>query len=384
MNLLASDFVLSKDMIKPRYIMKKWIPRLFAALFILMFFYFLMACGKKKAELKLVAVARGDIQEKALAVGTLEPDKETKVKSTIPGIVSEVLFKVGDSVKAGAPLFKISPNPTPLEYVEARRSMEVAEVNLKKLKVDWERRMELFKTSLVSKSELDATESAFQEANLLYKIAAERLQLLEKGRISMANREIDSIIKSPAGGVILSQDVFLGDPVVPLTNYQPGTELCSLADMDSIRFKGTVDEIDVGKIVTGMPAEITIGALPDAKISGEVIRIYPKAKKEGNATLFDIEISLTKDPGVLLRAGFSATASIRIRERQQVPILPERLVIFEKGKRFVEVPESQEKGEQKTRRVEIQTGLSDGLNIEILSGLKEGEKVVEKPPREIK
>lgn len=364
--------------------MKKWIPRLFAALFILMFFYFLMACGKKKAELKLVAVARGDIQEKALAVGTLEPDKETKVKSTIPGIVSEVLFKVGDSVKADAPLFKISPNPTPLEYVEARRSMEVAEVNLKKLKVDWERRMELFKTSLVSKSELDATESAFQEANLLYKIAAERLQLLEKGRISMANREIDSIIKSPAGGVILSQDVFLGDPVVPLTNYQPGTELCSLADMDSIRFKGTVDEIDVGKIVTGMPAEITIGALPDAKISGEVIRIYPKAKKEGNATLFDIEISLTKDPGVLLRAGFSATASIRIRERQQVPILPERLVIFEKGKRFVEVPESQEKGEQKTRRVEIQTGLSDGLNIEILSGLKEGEKVVEKPPREIK
>ena len=364
--------------------MKKWILRVVACLFIAVFFYFLLACGKKKETLKLVAVTRGDIVEKALAVGTIEPEKETKVKSTIPGIVSEVLFKVGDSVNVGAPLFNISPNPTPLEYVEARRSMEVAEVIMNKLKADWERQLQLFKGSLVSKSEMDATESVFQEATLRYKIAAERLELLEKGRISMANREIDSIVKSPATGVILSQSVFLGDPVVPLTNYQPGTELCSLADMDSLRFMGTVDEIDVGKIVAGMPAEITIGALPDARLPGKVIRIYPKAKKEGNATLFDIEISITKDPGIVLRAGFSATASIRIRDRKQVLMLPERLVIFEDGKRFVEVPQTQAQGEQKTRRVEVQTGLSDGLNIEIVSGLKEGERVVEKPPREIK
>jgi HlyD family secretion protein len=361
--------------------MKKWILRVFALLFILMFFYFLMACGKKKETTKLVAVTRGDIQEKALAVGTIEPEKETKVKSTIPGIVAEVLFKVGDAVKAGAPLFKILPNPTPLEYVESRRSMEVAEVTMKKLKADWERQMELFKKSLISKSDMDAVESSFQETNLRYKIAMERLELLEKGRISMSNREIDSIIKAPAGGIILSQSVFLGDPVVPLTNYQPGTELCSLADMESLRFKGTVDEIDVGKITAGMDAEIQIGALPDTLIAGQVTRIYPKAKKEGNATLFDIEIAISRASGTTLRAGFSATASIRIRERKQVLMLPERLILFENGKRFVEVPEGQ--GEQ-TKKIEVQTGLSDGLNIEILSGVKEGDKVVERPPREIK
>ena len=361
--------------------MKKWILRGLAALFILIFFYFFMACGQKKETLKLVAVSRGDIQEKALAVGTIEPEKETVVKSTIPGIVSEVLFKVGDSVKAGAPHFKISPNPTPLEYVEARRSMEVAELTMKKLKADWERQMEMFKQSLISKSEMDAFENSFQEASLRYKSAGERLELLEKGRISMSNREINSIIKSPATGIILSQSVFLGDPVVPLTNYQPGTELCSLADMASLRFKGTVDEIDVGKIITGMEAEIQIGALPDTKISGRVTLIYPKAKKEGNATLFDIEISISQAAGTTLRAGFSATASIRIRERKQVLILPERLVIFENGKRFVEIPQG---GGQQTKKVEVQTGLSDGLNIEILSGVKEGDKVVERPPREIK
>jgi HlyD family secretion protein len=368
-------------LIESRYAMKKWILRGIAALFILMFFYFLLACGKKKETTKLVAVTRGDIQEKALAVGTIEPERETKVKSIIPGIVSEVHFKVGDSVKAGAPLFKISPNPTPLEYVEARRSMEVAEVTMKKLKADWERQLEMFKRSLISQSDMEAVESSFQEANLRYKIAMDRLELLEKGRISMSNVEINSIIKSPADGIILSQSVFQGDPVVPLTNYQPGTELCSLADMQSLRFKGTVDEIDVGKIVSGMEAEIQIGALPDAKISGQVARIYPKAKKEGNATLFDIEISISNPAGATLRAGFSATASIRIRDRKQVLMLPERLVIFENGKRFVEVPEGQS---EKTKKVEVQTGLSDGLNIEILSGVKEGDKVVERPPREIK
>jgi HlyD family secretion protein len=231
---------------------------------------------------------------------------------------------------------------------------------------------------------MEAAESSYQEANLRYKITADRLELMEKGRISMSNVEINSLIKAPATGIILSQNVFQGDPVVPLTNYQPGTELCSLADMDSLRFKGTVDEIDVGKLVTGMDVEIQIGALPDAKIVGRVARIYPKAKKEGNATLFDIEISISKTDGLTLRAGFSATASIRIRERKQVLVLPERLVIFENGKRFVEIPESAGGEAEKTKKVEIQTGLSDGLNIEILSGVKEGDKVVERPPREIK
>ena len=364
--------------------MKKWIFRGMSLVLLLTFFYFLFACGKKIEEMKLVTAIRGDIREKALAVGTIEPEKEIKVKSIIPGIVAEVLFKVGDAVKLGAPLFKISPNPTPLEYVEARRSMELAEVTLQKLKNDWTRQLELYKGNLISRSEMDAAEGSYRETELRYRTAAERLELLEKGRIRMSNRDIDSMLRSPITGIVLSQSVFQGDPVVPLTNFQPGTELCSLADMASLLFKGTVDEIDVGKIVEGMEAEIQIGALPDTKIPGRVDRIFPKAKKEGNATLFDIWIVIKETAGVTLRAGFSATASIQIRERLQIVLIPERLVVFEDGKRFVEVPDSASKGEQKTRRIEIQTGLSDGLNIEVLSGLKEGDKVVEKPPREIK
>ncbi len=359
--------------------MKKWIFRGLSLVLLAVFFYFLFACGQKKAELKLVAASRGDIQEKALAVGTIEPEKEIKVKSTIPGIVAEVLFKVGDPVKAGAPLFKISPNPTPLEYVESRRAMELAEVTMLKIKGDWTRQLELYKGNLVSKSDMDAIEGAYREAELRYRTSAERFELLEKGRIRMANRDINSFINSPIGGIILSQSVFQGDPVVPLTNYQPGTELCSLADMGSLLFKGTVDEIDVGKIADGMPAEIQIGALPEARIPGLVDRIFPKAKKEGNATLFDIWILIDDASGATLRAGFSATASIRIRESRGVVLIPERLVLFEGGRKLVEVPEG-----EAAKKVEIKTGLSDGLHIEILEGLKEGDKVVERPPREIR
>lgn len=359
--------------------MKKWLWRILAVIFIGLFVVLLLSGKKEKETLKQVKVTRGTISEMALAVGTIEPEKEIKVKSTIPGIVSEVLFKVGDRMEAGKTLFKISPNPTPVEYVEARRNIEVAQVTLNKLQTDRGRNLKLFKEALISQSEMDVIETAYSEASLKYKIAIEKLELMEKGRIRMANRVIDSTVKSPIVGTVLSQSVFQGDPVVPLTNFQPGTELCSLADMGKLLFKGTVDEIDVGKIQIRMAADIQIGALPDSRILGQVERIYPKAKKEGNATLFDIEILISDTAGQQLRAGYSATATITVRAKEDILILPERLVLFENGKKFVEV----KKGE-KIEKKEVQTGLSDGLNIEISSGLAEDEMVVERPPREIK
>lgn len=359
--------------------MKKWIWRIAGVGFVGLFIFLLVSGRKVEAPLNEVKVVRGTIAERALAVGTIEPDKEIKVKSTIPGIVAEVMFKVGDQVKAGDALFKISPNPTPVEYVEARRAIEVAQVTLDKLQTDRERTLQLFRSAMVSKAEMDAVESSFAEASLRHKIALERFELMEKGRIRLSNRDIDSIVKSPIAGMVLSQSAFEGDPIVPLTNYQPGTEMCSLADMGYLLFKGTVDEIDVGKIRIGEDAAIQIGALPDSKILGRVERIYPKAKKDGNATLFDIEILVVDAGGQQLRAGYSATATITVREARDILTLPERLVLFEGGKRFVEV----RKGELVEKK-EVQTGLSDGLAIEITSGLAEGEAVVERPPREIK
>jgi HlyD family secretion protein len=341
--------------------------------------YVLLSGQKKKGDdLKFVPAKRGDIAERALAVGTLEPEQEIKVKSTISGIVSEVLFKVGDTIAKDSPLFKILPNPTPLEYVETRRNMEVAEVTLSRILNERDRNEKLYQSELISKSEMDNLESEYNEAVLRHRVAKERFELLEKGRIQISNRNIDSTIKAPISGVMLSLSAHQGDPVVPLTNYQPGTDLCSMADMKSILFKGTVDEIDVGKIMPGMTAEIQIGAMAENKIHGTLERIFPKAKKEGNATLFDVEIALGEAPGIILRAGYSATAYVTVQEHKDVLIIPERLVLSDGQKRALEI-----KVNEIIRRVEVKTGLSDGLNIEILEGLKEGDLVVERPPREI-
>ncbi len=342
-------------------------------------FFLLRGEDSEKAELKTVKATIGTIAEKALAVGTIEPDNEIRVKSTISGIITEIYFKVGDKIEKGEPLFKVSPNPTPLEYAEKKRNVEMAEVVMHREGKIRDRKLELFKANLIPKSEMDKVNSTYDEATLKYKMAKEKFQLMEKGRIKVANRQINSIIKSPISGVVLSQTVFEGDPVVPLTNFQPGTELCSMADMRHILFKGTVDEIDVGKIRVGMNCDIQIGALPEAKIKGELQRISPKAKKDGNATLFDIEVIIKDMGGVNLRAGYSATSYVKIKESKDVVVVPERLVKFEKDKAYVEISRN-----GTVSKIEVKTGLSDSMNIEIKKGVKVGALIVERPPREIK
>jgi HlyD family secretion protein len=194
---------------------------------------------------------------------------------------------------------------------------------------------------------------------------------------------MESIIRAPADGIVLQRLVNPGDPVVPLTSYQEGTELAVLADMRDLIFKGTVDEIDVGKLRVGFPARLKIGALPEATVTGILTRIAPKAIERDNAKLFEVEIELDPDNGIVLRAGYSANADLIIREKKNILLIPERLVLFEDdgARTFVELPPDSPEAEP--RKVEIRTGLSDGLNIEIVDGLKEGDEIVQRPPRDV-
>jgi len=191
---------------------------------------------------------------------------------------------------------------------------------------------------------------------------------------------VESVIRAPIDGTVLELLVHEGDPVVPLTSYQAGTALTTLADMSTLLFKGTVDEIDVGKLKEGMPARIKVGALPDAKVDGRVYKISPKSKTAEGATLFDVEITLLPAPGVVLRSGYSANADIVVREKENVLLIPERLVTFADGKSTVEIPGV---GEGEAVKREIKVGLSDGINVEVADGLKEKESVVERPPKKI-
>jgi HlyD family secretion protein len=338
--------------------------------------------GKKNANgLKEVEVSTGSIVEKAVAVGQIQPRQKFSVKSKISGIVRRALVQIGDTVKAGDPLFEIAPDPTPLEVTEVDRQVDSAAASFKRAESDYRRSLELSRTGVTPRSDADQKREAFELARVAMTKAEQNRDLTRKGRLTVSGTE--SIIRAPAAGTILTRAVNPGDPIVPLTSYQPGTEMATVADMSDLIFKGTVDEIDVGKLSVGMTTRIKVGALPTDIVTGRVSRIAPQAQQKEGATLFDVEIELEANQKITLRAGYSANADVIIREKKDVLTIPERLVTFEDGgkKATVELPGATPKAEPK--KVEIKTGISDGLNVEVLSGLKKGDKVVERPPKEI-
>jgi HlyD family secretion protein len=344
--------------------------------------YALSRNGKKGNDgPKLVDVTTGSIVEKAVAVGQIQPRQKFQVKSKISGIVRRALVQVGDTVQAGTPLFEIGPDPTPLEVTEVDRQVDSSNASFRRAETEYKRAQELSRSGVLPKSDLDQKKEAYELARVALTRAEQNRDLTRNGRLTLLGTE--SIIRAPAAGTILTRAVNPGDPIVPLTSYQPGTEMATVADMRDLIFKGTVDEIDVGKLSVGMQTRIKVGALPTDVVTGRVSRIAPQAQQKEGATLFDVEVELDPSAKITLRAGYSANADVIIREKKDVLVIPERLVTFEDGgkKATVELGGGDPKAPGKN--VEIKTGISDGLNVEVISGLKKGDHVVERPPKEI-
>lgn len=328
---------------------------------------------------RTVTVERGTIEAKALAIGTVQPETEITVKSQVAGVVQRIFAEEGSYVEAGGSLLELRPEPTPLELVEARRALEMREIAVETLRRELERVGRMAEMQVSTPQDRDRAERAYQEAALERATARDRLELLETGRVSSAGTTVQSVVRAPVSGYLLQRLVEVGDPVVPLSSFQEGTILLTMADMDRLVFRGTVDEIDVGRLREGMPVAISVGALPGVEVTGTLIRISLKARTQETATVFPVEIALDLTEGVRLRAGFSANADILLEQREDVLVLPERVIHFEGDTAWVEVP-----GPNGTRvRRDIRTGLSDAIHIQVLEGLEEGEAVLEKPLRTV-
>jgi HlyD family secretion protein len=342
--------------------------------------YFIFAgSGSSDAALPSVKVSRATIVDKALAVGTIEPENEISVKSKVSGVVKHIFADAGSYVRAGMPLLEVRPDPTPLELAEAKRQLQMREVDMVNLDKERVRQESMVAKQLISNKEYEEFQRRYQENALQVKLARERLALLESGRVMIENTQIESIIKAPIDGFVLRKMVEVGDPVTPLTSYQEGTVLMKMANMERLVFKGTVDEIDVGKLKEGMEAELKIGALPADKIVGTLSKISLKAEKKENATVFPIEVLIPVAKNATLRAGYSANASVIIQKKDSVLTIPERVVTFRNDSAFVNFALAAGKGEDRF----IKTGLSDAINIEVMSGLAEGDSVREKPQKQI-
>lgn len=343
---------------------------------------FIILGGSKSSDDKAlphIKVVKGNLVDKALAVGTIEPENEISIKSKVSGAVARIYADAGTYVKAGQPLLEVRPEPTPLELAEAKRGVELAQVELDNMTKQRSRQESLIKKALISTKEYEDFQRSYEESELRLNIAKEKLALLESGKVKIGGTNIESTIKAPIDGFVLSKTVEVGDPVTPLTSYQEGTVLMKLANMDQLVFKGNVDEIDVGKLKEGMEVEIKVGALPTDKVKGVLRKISLKAEKKENATVFPIEVMIPKGTKVTLRAGYSANASVIIQKKDSVLVIPERTVTFRNDSAFVKVALGPDKEEERA----IKTGLSDAINLEVINGLREGEEVVEKPIKKI-
>lgn len=325
--------------------------------------------GQAAETVPTVTVRRGEIVDKALAVGTIEPRVEISIKSQVAGVVRQLFVEAGDYVEAGTPLLEIQPNPTPQELIDAERRIQLRQLEEDNLRRTFERQQQLFARQLISEQEYEQARQAYEEAQLRLQMAREQLALLREGRVRTESGQVETVVRAPISGYILEKMIEVGDPVVPLTSYQEGTVLMTMADMNNLVFRGTVDEIDVGRLQEGMTAQIKIGALPQAQITGRLSKIWLKARKEENTTVFPVEIEIIKavmqdprDPEasprpLVLRAGYSANAEIIIEKRENVLLIPERVITYSGD--TVRVTVVLPDGTTETRV--IQTGLSDAL-----------------------
>lgn len=324
-----------------------------------------------RADAPTLAVARGTIVRRAIASGQVDPVQETQVNTQLAGFVRTLHTKLGQKVAAGEPLAEVWPALTEQDVLRAERGLQQAIEGEQAANEfhEGEHLLASVTRLLQGQKNLDRMQQSAQRSR---RSAEESLRLLREGKVEIDGRLIDFVVRAPVAGHVL-QLVRQGDPITPASSYGLGTVLAVIGDLDRPVFRGTVDEIDVGRLRTGMAARVTLGALPGVTLTGTVIELGLRARRQDNAALFDVRIQLEPQAGVLLRAGYSAVAEVEVARAENVLQLPERCLVHRAGGAFVTVRLADGRREERA----VQLGLGDGLHVEILDGLREGDVVAE-------
>ncbi|MCL5260753.1 MAG: efflux RND transporter periplasmic adaptor subunit [Gammaproteobacteria bacterium] len=362
--------------------------------FILVVGYFVFRPHSKVDNTPLVAVEKGSITEVAEAVGYIKPYHSSTIKSQINGVVEEMYHDEGEYVKKDTPLIKIKPAPDPADYASIYQDLADAISKEKSASIDLKRYKQALKDHIITKNytEYILAEKEFSSARIKRILSQQKLALLDKGETTVGKKIIANIVNSPIDGYLLSRNVDIGDPVISLSSAQAATALFSIANMNDLMFEGVVDEMDAAKITLGMLAKIRVGSLPNQEILGTISRIALQSEKENAAQGANTSSSSTNSPfnvgfkiqatklqfpkNIVLRSGYSATADVKIKTVDNVLFLPMRVIQFKDEKPYVLLPTKKDKT---PKHQPVELGISDGVKIEIKSGLKVGDKVIDKP-----
>ncbi|MDD7318090.1 MAG: efflux RND transporter periplasmic adaptor subunit [Prevotella sp.] len=315
-----------------------------------------------------------NISKTTVITGKIEPRNEINVKPQISGIITEIYKEAGDMVTAGEVIAKVKVIPDMSQLSSAQSRLSLANVNLKQAQTDYEREKTLYDKGLVSADEYDKVHQALKQAQEEKKAANDALQVVRDG-VSASNASASStLIRSTISGVILDIPVKVGNSVILSNAFNDGTTIASVADMRDLIFRGNIDETEVGQLHDGMVMKITIGAMQDLRFDARLEYISPKAIENNGANQFEVKAAVSVPSDSKLRSGYSANAEIELQSAKGVLAIPESAIEFEGSETYVYVVKGE--GENKSfERRKVVTGLSNGVNIEIRSGLKKTDKV---------
>ena len=315
-----------------------------------------------------------DIQKTTIITGKIEPRNEVNVKPQISGIIAELLKEPGQFVQKGEVIAKVKVIPDMGQLSSAEMRVRLADINLKQAQVDFQREENLYNQKLVSADEYDKSKQALDQAKHEKLAAEDALEVVRDG-VSKSNASASStLIRSTISGVILDIPVKVGNSVILSNTFNDGTTIATVANMNDLIFRGNIDETEVGQLVGGMPMKITIGALQDLKFDASLEYISPKAVESNGANQFEIKAAVKLAEGGKIRSGYSANAEIVLSKADKVLCIPESAIEFSGDSTFVYVIKGE--GKDKTYdRTYVETGLSDGVNIEIKKGITAKDKV---------
>lgn len=346
------------------------------AMIVLGTFVFLYKKSKPKPIVyEIVTPFKATIENKTVATGKVSPRDEVLIKPQISGIVSEIFKKAGEHIKSGEIIatIKVIPDMNTLNAAESR--LRMAEINLAQVKLAYDRQVKLFEGGVISKDDMEKAEADYKKTREEAETAKDNLDIVREGMSQKTKQYSNTQIRSTINGMILDVPIKVGNSVIQTNNFNEGTTIASIANMNDMIFIGNVDETEVGRIHEKMPIILMIGALQNLKFDAILEYISPKGVEVNGAVQFEIKAAARIPDSVFVRAGYSANANIVLARADSVLSLPEGCVTFENDSTFVHILKKNGSENQEFERKFVETGLSDGINIEIKSGLNPEEEV---------
>ena len=334
--------------------------------------YFIKTNSKSAIIYETQTTLTTSIEKKTVVTGKVIPEDEVEIKPQIQGIIEALFVKEGDQVDTGDLLAKIKVVPNEQNLNSAQGRLANSKIVLKNAEIEFNRNKDLYDKGIISKQEYDNLQLRYNQAKLDVSNATSDLQIIRSGSRGGA-ASANTNIRATVPGTVLEIPVEEGFQVIASNSFNAGTTIANIADLNKMIFEGKVDEAEVGKLKVGMPLEVNLGAIEDQSLEAKLKFIAPKGNEELGAVQFIIEADLFLNDSIFVRAGYSANASLVLERKDSVMAIPESLLQFDRKteKPYVEVSI----GEQEFERRDIEIGISDGVNVEILSGLTEEDQI---------